>query len=49
MMTRKQFINLLLEAIEEGYFVENNMEDFYINYVLPITKDSIEEILAQWF
>ena len=47
MMTRKQLLMLILEEIEQGYFVENNMEDFYINYVLPITKDSIEEIIAQ--
>ena len=47
MMTRKQFIELLLQKIEEGYFAAHDMEDFYINYVLPKTKDSIEEILAQ--
>ena len=43
-MTKKIFARLIKD-IEEGYFKDHDLEDFCINRVLPVTKDSLQEIL----
>ena len=47
MMTKDELLYIVLQKVNEGYFQEHTIDDFYVNYVLPKTKDSIMEILEQ--